>query len=100
MNIILPVVIFVSWFTFFIVPAGKLAVEDALNNVPKDKRHGTSILPGFPIFPLIAWGIAIAIDHFIHPWGLRIILEIHVALLLISLLIITRDALQLRKIRV
>ena len=53
MSIILPIVIFVSWFAFVLVPAGRLAIEDEQNNVPKDKRRGTSILPGFPIFPLI-----------------------------------------------
>jgi hypothetical protein len=98
MNIVLPAVIFVSWLAFFLVPAGKLAVEDARNNVPKDKRRGTSVLPGFASFPLIMWGAAIAIDHFISSWGSRIILGIHGVLLLLSVTIITRDVLRLRRI--
>jgi predicted Na+-dependent transporter len=99
MNFLLPVVIFVSWFAFLLIPAGKLAVEDARNNVPKDKRRGTSVLPGFPVFPLIAWGIAVAVDHFIAPWGSWTILGIHGALLLISVSLITRDFLHLRRLK-
>ncbi len=99
MNIILPVVIFVSWFAFVLVPAGRLAVEDARNNLPKDKRRGTSILPGFPVLPLIAWGGAVAVDYFIAPWGSWTFLGIHGVLLLISLSLIIRDVLRLRRIR-
>lgn len=99
MNILLPLVIFASWFVFRIVPAGRLAVEDARNNVPTAKRRGTSILPGFPVFPLIAWGGALAVDRVIPPWGSWTFLGTHGVLLLISLLFITRDVLRLRRIR-
>ena len=95
----LPVVIFASWFAFVLVPAGKLAIEDAQNNVPKDKRRRTSILPGFPLFPLIAWGVAVAVDYFIPPWGSWTFLGIHGVLLVISLSMITRDVVRLRWIR-
>jgi len=99
MNTILPVVIFASWFVFVLVPAWKLAIEDEQNNVPKDKRRGTSILPGFPLFPLVAWGAAAAVDHFIPPWGSWTFLGIHGVLLVLSLSIIVRDVLRLRRLR-
>jgi hypothetical protein len=99
MNIILPIVIFVSWFIITLVPVGENAIEDARNHVPEDKRHKTSILPGFPLFPLIAWGVAVIIDHYYYPWGSWTFLGIHGALLVISLSIIIRDILRLRKIR-
>ena len=99
MSIVLPIVIFVSWLTFLLVPAGRLAIEDERNNVPKDKRRGTSVLPGFPILPLIAWGVAVAVDHFIPPWGLCVFLGIHGILLVASLAIIARDLLRLKKMR-
>jgi hypothetical protein len=99
MNIILPIVIFVSWFAIILVPVGEKAIEDARNNVPEDKRHRTSILPGFPLFPLIAWGVAVIIDHYYYPWGSWTFLGIHGALLVISLSIIVRDVLRLRRIR-
>ena len=99
MSIILPVVIFVSWFAFVLAPAGKLAIEDGRNTVPLKKKRGTSILPGFPLFPLIAWAVAVAVDHFIPPWGSWTFLGIHGVLLTICLSIIVRDILRLRRIR-
>jgi hypothetical protein len=99
MSVILPIVIFVSWFAFVLVPAGRLAIEDERNNVPKDKRRGTSILPGFPIFPLIAWGVALVVNYFIPPWGLWAFLGIHGILLAVSLCIIARDMFLLSRIK-
>ncbi len=99
MSVGLPIVIFSGWFAFFLVPAARLAIEDQRNNVPKDKRRGTSVLPGFPIFPLIAWGVGLALNHFIPPWGLWTFLGIHGALLVVSLWVITRDLLRLRRMR-
>jgi hypothetical protein len=99
MNIILPVVIFVSWLAFAVAPAGKLAIEDEQNKVREDKRRGNSILPGWPLFPLVVWGVAIAVDHLIPPWGAGTFLGLHVVLLAVSVWIIVRDILRLRKLR-
>jgi hypothetical protein len=49
MNIILPIIIFCSWFAIVIAPAGKLAIEDVKAGIPEDERRGVSILPGFPL---------------------------------------------------
>jgi len=81
MSFALPVVIFVSWFALVCAPLGQLAIEDARNNVPKDKRRGVSILPGFPVFPLIAWGLAVAVDRFVPPWGSWVFTGLHGVLL-------------------
>jgi len=99
MNIVLPIVIFVSWFAFVLVPAGKLAIEDAQNNIPEEKRRGASILPVFPFFPLIAWGVAVGVDHLIPPWGSWTFLVIHGVLLVISTSMIIRDILHLQRIK-
>lgn len=98
MSIILPIVIFASWFALSLAPCGKLAIEDAQNKVPADKRRGVSIVPGLPAFPLILWGAAVAIDRFISSWGSWILLGIHGVLLLICLSVITRDILRLKRI--
>jgi hypothetical protein len=98
MNIILPIIIFVAWFAFMMIPAGQLAVDDARKQVPKERRRGTSILPGFPLFPLIAWGAASFIDQFISPWGTRVILGLHGVMLVISILYITREIITLRRV--
>lgn len=49
MNIILPIIIFCSWFAIVIPPTGKLAIEDVKAGIPEDERRGVSILPGFPL---------------------------------------------------
>lgn len=96
-NVLLPVIIFVSWLAFVLVPAGRLAIEDAQTRIPDDKRRGTSIFPGFPLFPLMAWGAALACDQFISAWGNWLFLVAHLVLLSISVVIIVRDLLRLRK---
>ena len=99
MSVILPCAIFVSWFAFLLAPAGRLAIEDEQRNVPKEKRRGVSIFPGIPVLPLVAWGAAVSVDHFLPPWGSRIFLGIHSALLVISLSVIARDTVRLRRIK-
>jgi hypothetical protein len=99
MNIILPVTIFASWLAFVLIPIGRLAIEDERNNVPKDKRRGVRFLPGFPILPLLAWGLALGVNYFILPWGFWTFLGIHVVLLAVSISVITRHVLHLRRIQ-
>jgi hypothetical protein len=99
MNVILPVVIFASWLALVLAPAARYAIEDEQNLVPQDKRRGVSILPGFPVFPLIAWGAALALDHFVSPWGVRVFLGIHGVLLAVALSAMARDMFRLRRIR-
>ena len=99
MSVLLPIVLFISWFLFTITPAGKLALEDEINGVPPDKRRGTSIFPGFPVVPLVLWGVARLIDQVMSPWGTNSFLLVHLVLLSISVFIITRDVLRLREIR-
>lgn len=99
MSIALPVAIFACWFALICAPSGQLAIEDARDKVPKEKRRGVSILPGFPVFPLMAWGLAVAIDRFIPPWGSWVSTGLHGLLLVISLFVIIRDFLRLRRMR-
>jgi len=100
MSILLPIVIFGSWFALVLVPAGRLAIEDEQNSVPKAERRGTSILPGFPVFPLITWEIALAINHLIPPWGEWTFLGIHAVLMAVCLCVIARDIRRLRRMRI
>ena len=98
MSVLLPLVLFLSWFAFSLVPAGKLAIEDELNHAPEDKRRGTSIFPGFPVMPLLYWGLAWLIDRLAPTWGTRIFLVLHVLLFIVSATVIARDILHLRRI--
>ena len=98
MSILLPVVVFVSWLAISLAPAGKLAIEDARVGVPEDKRRGVSILPGFPLFPLLFWGLACLIDLFCAPWGSWSIIALHSIALVAAIFTIVRDTLVLRRI--
>lgn len=98
MNILLPVIIFLAWFTASVAPAGSKAIEDAKRGVPEDKRQGTSIMPLFPVLPLMMWGIAWLINQVASPWGTWGMLWFHLAILLVSFAIIVRDILRLKAI--
>ena len=99
MNILLPVIIFVAWLTASVAPAGSKAIEDAKRGVPEDKRQGTSIMPLFPVLPLMMWGIAWLINQVASPWGTWGMLWSHLAILLVSLAIIVRDIVRLKTIK-
>jgi hypothetical protein len=98
MSVFVPVILFVSWLAFFLVPVGRLAIEDPLAGIPKNQRRGTSILPGFPIIPLVLWGLAWLLDRIVSPWSTLAFVCLHALLLGVSLLIIIRDILRLRRI--
>jgi len=98
MTILLPTVLFLSWLAFVLVPAVKLAIEDEINEIPEQQRRGTSIMPVFPILPLILWGIAWLLNRMIASWTTWCILIGHLLLLAASAIILARDTLRLREI--
>ena len=98
MNILLPIIIFVAWLAALVVPAGKLAIEDAERGVPEDKRRGTSIMPLFPIIPMIMWAATWLLNRIFPIRGTLAMLWLHVTILLLSLAFIVRDILILRKV--
>jgi hypothetical protein len=95
---LLPVVLFLSWFAFVLTPVWEKAIEDERNSVPESERCRTSIFPGFPVMPLLFWGLAWLLDRIISPWGFRSILILHLILLVVSVFVIVRDVLRLRRI--
>ena len=99
MNILLPVIIFAAWFAASVAPAGSKAIDDAKRGVPEDKRRGTSIMPLFPVLPLMMWGAAWLINRVLSPWGTWGMLWLHLAVLLVSLAIIVRDILRLKAVK-
>ena len=91
MHIVLPILLFCSWFAILLVPAGKLAIEDLKAGVPEDKRHGVSVMPVFPVMPLLFWGLAYGIDRFCGPWGSVSIMVLHSIALLWAIFAMVRD---------
>ena len=72
---------FASWFVFVVAPAARLAYED--RDLPKERRRGVSILPAWPLLPLIIL-VPIYFLGFRHPLAL-IVAAGHVVLLAASL---------------
>jgi len=99
MNILLPITIFTAWLAFTILPAGPKAIEDAKLGVPDDQCQGTSIMPLFPFLPMLMWGVAWLINRRFSPWGTWGMLWLHVAILVLSLIFIVRDAIRLKSIK-
>jgi hypothetical protein len=68
--------LFCVWFIVVLLPA--------LEKKAKSLPGGVSILPGFPVMPLLAWGIAALLD-LAHPQlGYYVVGGLHVILLAVS----------------
>lgn len=57
------------WALLFVACAAEAALSDVRRDVTEGQRHGVSLFPGIPLFPLVAWGIAVLVDRFVEPWG-------------------------------
>ena len=55
----------------------EVAVSEARRGIPEGERRGVSILPGFPVFPLMFWGAALLVDWLANPWGTIVIAGLH-----------------------
>ncbi len=98
MNILAPIILFVTWLAIVIAPLYSYALEDLKNGVPKDQRRGVSIFPGFPFMPLMFWGLAWLIDLWISAWGTRVIALGHAAIFIFAVFMIVRNIMRIRKI--
>jgi hypothetical protein len=70
---LLLLLLLVIWMLWAIACAAEAAVADARRGIPKGQRRGVSILPAFPLFPLVFWVIALLIDSVADPWGTLLI---------------------------
>jgi hypothetical protein len=84
------------WWLWVVACATQRALADAHAGTPVERRGGVSVLPIFPIFPCIAWGIAGVGDRFANPYGSVVIAALHAVFALALLLSIFRDRLALR----
>jgi hypothetical protein len=65
------------WWLWVVACSYEVAAKQARSGVPKEHRRGVSILPVFPLFPLIAWGLAGLLDRFFNPYGTVAIAVLH-----------------------
>ncbi len=86
------------WFLWVFACAAGVAVADARRGIPEEERRGISVLPGFPLFPLMFWGIALIMDRFVGPWGTYLIGGVHLVLAIKWGAAVIRDSRDLAKI--
>jgi hypothetical protein len=58
-----------------------IVLAPAMERAAAGKPGGVSIFPGFPVIPLMAWGIAWLLDLLTGNWGTYLIVALHVVLL-------------------
>lgn len=74
---ILLVCLILVWILWLAACMAEVALSEAKRGVPEDQRRGVSIFPGFPIFPLLFWAAALAVDLFADPWGTYTVGALH-----------------------
>ncbi len=72
--------VFVAWFVIVVAPAARFAYEDRA--LPTERRRGVSILPGWPVMPILfsAPVIIAGVDH----WTATLIVVAHGGLLALA----------------
>lgn len=79
-SLLLPAFISFVWMLWLFACLLDKAVQDDRLGIPPGERHGVSIAPGIPVFPLAFWGAAVLINLFAAPWGTRIVGGFHLLL--------------------
>ena len=87
-----------TWFVWVIACAAESSLRKARQGIPEEERGGVSILPGFPLFPLVAWGMALVADRWVGPWGSYGMAGLHLVLGINWALSIYRNSAELRKL--
>ncbi len=95
---LLPVFIFAVWLLWHVACVLGAAREDARQPLPEGQRRGVSILPGIPVFPLVFWGLAWAIDQVVNPWGSILVGAFHVIFGGVLVFAVFRDYREIRNI--
>ncbi len=86
------------WFLWVFACAAQAALAEARRGIPEEERSGISVFPGFPLFPLAFWGVALLADRFIGPWGTFLIGGAHLVLAIKWGVAVIRDSRDLAKI--
>ena len=70
----LPALIFGAWLLWAVTSASALIRQAA----EEGHERSVSLFPVIPVFPLLVWGLAYAVDWFAAPWGTLVIGSMHV----------------------
>jgi len=81
--------LFGVWFIVVLLPV--------LEKKAKSQPGGVSILPGFPIMPLLAWGLAALLDLAHRQLGYYIIGGLHVILLAVAVVFASKYLYEIKR---
>lgn len=65
-NTIIGIALLIAWFLIAVEPAAKKGYED--RDLPNEKKRGTSILPVFPVAPILVGLIVYAAHKYLASW--------------------------------
>jgi hypothetical protein len=88
---VLPGLLLVVWLLWVLACAAGVAAEDVRRGTLLEHRRGVSILPAFPLFPLLFWGVALVGDVWVAPWGTLVVGTLHVGFAIVLLVSLFRD---------
>jgi hypothetical protein len=71
-----PLFLFCVWAVLVLLPV--------LEKRAKNQPGGVSILPGFPVMPLMAWGLAALLDWFHPRLGYYVVGGLHLVLVTVA----------------
>ena len=83
--------LFVVYFIFSIAGAYDKWRAEALAGKPESDSSGVSILPGIPLFPILAWIFTWLSNKYISEHSFTISFYLHLLLLLVSIFLIIRS---------
>ena len=86
------------WALWFVSCVAEAGLSDIRRGVPAEQRHGVSLFPVIPLFPLVAWGVALLVDRFVSPWGTYSIVGFHLALGIVWSVSLFRNSRALKEI--
>jgi len=86
-----PAFFLLTWVLWGFAVLVDLAARDYINGVPIEKRHGASLFPVIPLFPLAAWAMAVYIDKLISPWGSLLVAAVHAILSVAFIVSVVRN---------
>ena len=90
--------LFLVWCLWAVAGAAENAVRNAQRAASDGQRSGFSFAPIIPLFPMVCWGIAWAIDRAASPWGTWIVGVPHIGFAVLLIGAIARNWWRLRSL--
>jgi hypothetical protein len=76
---LLLLLLIVVWSLESVASVAAKSVAAKRRDAPGGTGSGTSLMPGL-VMPLLFLGIALVVDHFVNPWGTRVVGTLNAAI--------------------